>query len=408
VRRNLTLAAALLLVGGVACATEPATPTPVYVATNPTLPLYATWSPGVVGAGYVEIVFTPSASAPSGELAWSDPPTATGALRVYSSPAVGVWEPVVNFGQAGQIEAARMDTRRVWVAGRKVHYLVTWWPTADGGYALQAGVQGQLDYFTALPSTSVKIAALTAMWIGKTVAGATVAGVTVQRFAVGAVRVSATQARNMAAAAGCTATKYGFVLGDSITNFYDGYGTHLGELMGASGGVVLSNWGWSGDTTSMILARLGDVGGPLTVPEDYAVILGGTNDVLRLGNSAASTEQVLAETYGWIKARVGSVVVVTTPPIHNTDVWSSWDTAPHLAQQTLLNAWIAAEPGVTVVDAYSLFNLGDGSFHNYPSTKQYSYDGVHPTGLYENNVGNPNGSDTLAAAIYSALGSPSF
>lgn len=406
-RRHLA-ALALLLAASVAHA-EPSTPTPVYSVTNPTIPFYASWSPPIAGAGYVEIVYTPTGSAPVFEFAYSDPPTAVGNLRVYSSPAVGVWEPMINVG-AGQVEAARMDLRRSWVANRKTHYLITWWPLPGGGYAVQSGLQGALDYYTTVPSTSVAIASISAMWVGQSVAGTSWASVaTVQRFAVGNVRVSATQARNMAAAQGCTAAKYGFALGDSITALYDFYPTRLSELIGStSHNVVISDWGNSGDTTSMMLARLGDVGGPLTVPQDYAVILGGTNDVLRLGNTAVSAEQVLREIHSWIKARAGTVVVITTPPIHNT-TWTAWDTPANLTQQTALNSWIAAQPGVVVEDAYALFNtVGDGSFRGFPTSKQYSYDGVHPTGAYTNNIGNPNGSDTLAAAIYSALGSPSF
>lgn len=378
-------------------------PTPVAFVTSPSLPHQLSWTRPIHAQGYIETVYTLT-SLPTAEIAWTSPSTDSGAMRIMFFPSSGEMDAVLNLGVAGQVQGGRMDIRKVGVLSRKIHRVDTWGPTSDGGLELQSGQQGSFDQPTVLGPSNTHVADLTSAWVGKTVAGASLSSVmTVHRFAVGDVRVTAGQLRLMAADAGVSPTYRVACLGDSITAFQDGFHARLQSLLGA--GAVVSNWGNSGDTVSQALVRLAQL---RVVPYDLIIVLLGVNDIGRVGMTALATEKSLKELYGWAISTGVNVLAVT--PLPFKDNAAGWWTSGKQTEYDALRAWIATQAGglVSVFDGYAIFNSSD-TFSGYPTLNNYTYDGTHPRGLYTVNRGGAvNGSDTLADAVYAALGSPSY
>ena len=390
-------------------------PTPAYSNDSPAIPLTtSTLSPNIVAQGAIEIVLTPLLTLPvlsSDELAYAVPSGGVGGLRMTHFVSSNEFDYTLNQGLVGQVQAGRVDGRKLWVVGRKTHYLCTWGPAPSGGEEIQCCQQGACDQPTELSSSFVHTAAVSAVRFGETVSGTSLASyATWHRVAVYRDRLTPIQVREAAANAGVTPAYFVAALGDSITASFDGYHARLQQLIG--NGAAVSNWGKSGDTAEMALARLPNA---LQAPQNVVCVLLGTNDVLNpsYNHTALETERYLKEIYGWVRLSGSTTCcVMTTTPVVNTSFGSPWYTEAHLAQQTALNTWVSTfsgKAGFVVTGAYALFNTeADGTFCGYPTLNSCSYDGLHPRGLYTipPSPASPNGSDNLAAAVWAALGSP--
>jgi lysophospholipase L1-like esterase len=168
-------------------------------------------------------------------------------------------------------------------------------------------------------------------------------------------------------------------LGDSITQGGSVQADNYYQLEWPSASVVVSgsriqiagNYGISGDTTAMMLARLPAVLASSPVPGAVS-ILGGTND----GDAIAQTLPNLTAMIGLCRAAGVPVILCTIPP--RTD-----------ASQTAMNTRIAGVNRVVkkLADAYRCPVVDFHAALTDPATGLYfsgwSGDGTHPTGTWD-------------------------
>jgi len=153
-------------------------------------------------------------------------------------------------------------------------------------------------------------------------------------------------------------------IGASITQYWAGYADF-----------AANNWidkGVAGETSVQVAARFQtDV---IALHPDAVQILVGTNDVTP-GWDPETTWDAYTSMIEAAKAADIEVYFGTIPPWGNGTAVSASDpdNAPRNARVATLNAWLKAQPGVTVIDYYSLL-VGSNGHYNPAMTG----DGIHP------------------------------
>jgi len=181
----------------------------------------------------------------------------------------------------------------------------------------------------------------------------------------------------------------GFVngLGNGISNIATGINSWIRGKTGQR--VTLTNdlnFGVSGENTTQILARIGQV---LAAKPTFCIVIAGTNDFATAVTNKSLTIQNLKSIYDILTSHGIIVIAYTILP---KTFWQPGGTIPANIrnQMAYVNNWIrtycygtkglyVADPWSALVDPATGLSIGGGIVGSPPANSAFTYDGLHPS-----------------------------
>jgi len=138
---------------------------------------------------------------------------------------------------------------------------------------------------------------------------------------------------------------------------------------------LIDNYGVGGDTTTMMLARIGQV---IASAASVVIVLGSTNDRGAANMTAQATITNLTAIRDKLRAAGKIVVFVAETPRGDTTFTTNRLSGQQLAYHVKVRQWIlsqVAQPGVFVADPWSY--MGDPASTTGDARVGYTHDGLH-------------------------------